>query len=296
MNELWHPLSRREAPDGPQLCTVISKTLERALRDWIRNVIDTRHLDDERLILRCDLEEAAQGTDELDGAERVAYLTSRDKLWDLVDAVLDLALPSFPDRGDKPNILDTFARQTWLMEVRTPLARILDDAGSVYTVRRDGSAIEHRTNSTVTALLDDAVSAADQPNRGSASRHLLQARNAAYARIPDPVKAYSEAIKAVEAAAHTTLEPNNSKATLGTMLHKIPTFREKLAVPITGKNGTEGIELIESLIATLWTGQTSRHGNCQVTRDETPPEALEAVHIAALLVQLFSSGAIHRSS
>jgi len=37
------------------------------------------------------------------------------------------------------------------------------------------------------------------------------------------VKAYSETIKAVEAAAHATVEPNNRKATLGSMIKVLRT-------------------------------------------------------------------------
>ncbi|MFD6115294.1 hypothetical protein ACFWG0_35085 [Streptomyces yangpuensis] len=67
------------------------------------------------------------------------------------------------------------------------------------------------------AAVEEALKAADQPERGSASRHLRQAMDLAYALHPDPVKAYSEAIKAVECALHDTIQPNNRRATLGTI-------------------------------------------------------------------------------
>lgn len=276
--------------------TGFSATLERALRNWILRVIKSRHLDEERLVVRCDLMEAGRDDSELDEAEQIAHLAPKAKLWDLVDAVLDLARPSSRPAGSTYDFLGQFERQRWVMEVRTPLQLILDDAGSIYTVHKSGLALERRMDLAAAVLLGDAVKSAEHPDRGSAARHLLQARDAAYARNPDAVKAYSEAIKAVEAAAHVTLQPNHGKATLGTMLGELRQIRRKLTVPIAGPGGTEGIAMVESLMETLWTGQTSRHGNLQVTRDETPAEAIAAVHIAALLVQLFASGAIRRTN
>jgi hypothetical protein len=44
----------------------------------------------------------------------------------------------------------------------------------------------------------------------------------------------------------------------------------------------------------LWTGQVSRHGGGKNSRDQTPEEARAAVHLAATLVQLLSSGALTR--
>lgn len=51
-------------------------------------------------------------------------------------------------------------------------------------------------------------------------------------------------------------------------------------------------ELERQGLAAMWDGQTSRHGKQHPTRKETPAEARAAVHLAALLVQYFSSGAI----
>jgi len=298
VNEPWHPLSRREAPDGPQLQTGISRPMEKALRDWILDVINKRRLDEQRLIVRCDLDLDARADDQLDEAEQVAFLARKEKLWDLIDAVLDLAAlrkPAQPVAGVGFWLVQA-ERQKWQLEVRRPLQVILDDAGSIFTVRKDGAALEQRMDPAVAALLEDAAAAADRPDRGSATRHLLQAREAAYARTPDTVKAYGEAIKAVEAAAHATLQPKHAKATLGTMLGEYKQIRGKLTTPIARPTGETGIEAVESLMDILWAGQTSRHGNLEVTRDETPEEAIEAVHIAALLVQLFASGAIRRAA
>ncbi|AKL71073.1 hypothetical protein M444_37240 (plasmid) [Streptomyces sp. Mg1] len=132
------------------------------------------------------------------------------------------------------------------------------------------------------------------PANGSAADHLATAWQAAYGRSPDPVRAYSESIKAVESAAHSVIQPNNAKATLGTMLGEIKNARHKLttAIPVPA---SDPIALVEAMMRTLWEGQTSRHG----TQSGTVPETLEAaragVHLAAALVQWFVSGAVVRT-
>lgn len=102
------------------------------------------------------------------------------------------------------------------------LARILDAAGSAHRVNDAENGLEERIVPTVREAvgqtIDDA-STATAP--GSAADHLTLSWQAAYGLHPDPVRAYGEAIKAVESAAPAVVEPNNSKATLGTMIRVI---------------------------------------------------------------------------
>jgi hypothetical protein len=56
-------------------------------------------------------------------------------------------------------------------------------------------------------------SASAKPEAGSAARHLRTAWDAVHALTPDPEKPYSQAIKAVESAAHALAEPKHSRAT-----------------------------------------------------------------------------------
>ena len=65
---------------------------------------------------------------------------------------------------------------------------------------------------------------------GSADRHLRKAWECAHTAEPDPVRSYSEAIKAVEAAAHAVVEPNNPNATLGTIIRKLRTHPESISL------------------------------------------------------------------
>ncbi|MFD8023937.1 hypothetical protein ACFV6G_26380 [Streptomyces lavendulae] len=175
------------------------------------------------------------------------------------------------------------------------LSRMLDDAGSAYRVTEAFNGLEER----VTPAVRDAVrhtiaDAAAAPGAGSAADHLAAAWQAAYGRSPDPVRAYSESIKAVESAAHAVIQPNNAKATLGTMLGEFKQARHKFTTALPSPAG-DPVAPVEAMMRALWEGQTSRHG----AQNGTVPEPLEAaragVHLAAALVQWFVSGAVIRT-
>ncbi|MGW3328551.1 hypothetical protein [Streptomyces virginiae] len=122
-----------------------------------------------------------------------------------------------------------------------------------------------------------------------------RARPAAYGRSPDPVRAYSESIKAVEAAAHAVIQPNNAKATLGTMLGEIKNARHKFTTVLSTPAGSDPIAPAEATMRALWEGQTSRHGAQHATVPETLEVARAGVHLAAALVQWCLSGAVTRT-
>ncbi|NNN34420.1 hypothetical protein HLK59_29485 [Streptomyces sp. S3(2020)] len=123
---------------------------------------------------------------------------------------------------------------------------------------------------------------------------MAKAWQCAYGRDPDPSKAYSEAIKAVESVSQALIEPKNSKATLGTMLKVIGHSPQRFATAISATNG-EDIVLVADMMRRLWQGQTSRHGSQNPTRLETQQEAEMAVHLAAILVQWFAAGLVSRT-
>lgn len=83
------------------------------------------------------------------------------------------------------------------------LGRILDDAGSAYRINEARDGLEERVTPAVRdAVRQTIADAAAEPAAGSAADQLTTAWQAAYGRGPDPERAYSEAIKAVECAAH----------------------------------------------------------------------------------------------
>ncbi|MFB7467039.1 hypothetical protein ACFCZ1_26690 [Streptomyces sp. NPDC056224] len=175
------------------------------------------------------------------------------------------------------------------------LSELLDDAGSAYRVNEEEDGLEIRVTPAVRdAVRQTLADAAASPAAGSAADHLATAWQAAYGRSPDPVRAYSESIKAVEAAAHSVIQPNNAKATLGTMLGEIRNARHKFTTAIPSPAG-DPVAPVEAMMRTLWEGQTSRHGAQSGTVPETLEAARAGVHLAAALVQWFVSGAVIRT-
>ncbi|WP_326585451.1 hypothetical protein OG889_45150 [Streptomyces sp. NBC_00481] len=300
MTNIWMPLSTRQESGE-----ALRADMPAALRPWIERVVRESARLSDRVLLRCDLaRDYHDGPgEEVDEDEFLAWCTPDDRLLDVVDALLDLMpytspAPALPTKGEtKPGMLESvaagFASMNFVKH-RRPLQELLDDGRSAYTIRADGHALVHRANPTVTALVGTAARAATQPDRGSASDHLQRAYTLAYALRPEPGRAYSEAIKAVECAAHATVEPNNTMATLGSMLRVLRQSPGQWAVALPGKTGTEGARVVESMMTLLWTGQMSRHGAQQATREETVDEARMAVDLAVSLVRWFSDGVVHR--
>ncbi|MET9090953.1 hypothetical protein ABZX72_02570 [Streptomyces cyaneofuscatus] len=177
------------------------------------------------------------------------------------------------------------------------LGNLLDDAGSAYRVTDDNSGLELRVSTGVSEAMRQTIADATAlTSTGSASDHLTTAWRAAYGLHPDPERAYSEAIKAVECAAHAVIQPNHKRATLGTMLGELKgPARPKFTTVLTTTDTKDPIAPVEELVRALWDGQTSRHGKQTPTAPETLEAARASVHLAATLVQWFSSGAVVRT-
>jgi hypothetical protein len=215
---------------------------------------------------------------------------SEEYLLDIVDAILSLGGPWPTEDG-------------WRMHNEPPankralaaLAELLDIAQSVYCVNAARDGLARRADAAATAAFQQAsLSAASAPSAGSSAEHLSNAWSTLHALRPDPSRAYSEAIKAVEAAAHAIVQPNHAKATLGTMLGELKNASHKFSLAIPGPTGSGDVAPLVAMIELLWTGQTSRHGAQTPTRTETREEADMAVHLAVTLVQWFAAGAIIR--
>lgn len=159
-------------------------------------------------------------------------------------------------------------------------------ANSAYQVNASWTGLELR----IAPEVQDQVQAVVDSTAGSAGEHLTRAWNAAYSRTPDPVRSYSESIKAVEAALGAHVSPDNSRLTLGTMIRDVTAKPEKWTFAIADGHAN-GVETVLNMMRTLWYGQTSRHAGVNPTRDETDEEAKAAVHFAATLVQFGVSGA-----
>ena len=83
--------------------------------------------------------------------------------------------------------------------------------------------------------------AARKPEAGSSAAQLRAASDAVRTLRPDPEKAYGQAIKAVESAAHAEVEPAKAEATLGVMRSNAAKF--ELAIPVRTRQATSRLWL-----------------------------------------------------
>jgi hypothetical protein len=187
-------------------------------------------------------------------------------------------------------------------EAGSRLNRALQQAGTVWEVvpvaGRTGFRMRRRASAATASALKQNTSAGD-----GASDHLGQAWQHAYGRDPDPGAAYSEAIKAVEAASIPVVVPNDPLATLGKVIGNLrgdaDKWRVNLSRPVrlSGKGSAAAnaypIDVVIGQLDLLWTNQSDRHAPVVPI---TPSQAETAVHLALVLVHMFRSGAIARTT
>jgi len=191
----------------------------------------------------------------LRGANDLTLLT-------LVDALLYLF----------PELTDRTAHMTETLRLGRSKYTVGPRNGSIGLVDR----IAEGEQAAIERLVDGA---------GTAGALLQQSFSAAFGLNPSPGEAYKMAVKAVETAAHQTIEPKNTGATLGTMLKVMRNAPVKWTLPVEERadhaHGNE--ELLIAMMQSLWDGQEDRH------RDGTVDlhEARAAFHAAVALVGWF---------
>jgi hypothetical protein len=176
------------------------------------------------------------------------------------------------------------------------LNRALQEAGAAWRV----APIEGTFNHRLERRTDPAASVAMKritSNQPRDSAHLSLAWEAAYGRDPQPSRAYSEAIKAVEQVAIPVVLPNDNLATLGKVIGALRaapggwdcTFTRDTKLP----SGTpvSPIEVVIAMLDLLWVNQTDRHAPIKPI---TQSHAESAVQVALALVEIFRSGAISK--
>ncbi|MFI6883977.1 hypothetical protein [Streptosporangium canum] len=168
----------------------------------------------------------------------------------------------------------------------------LTEAGSAWQPAKDASGLERRVDETVARAAEAVIATA----LAEAATHLRAAWAAAYGFHPDPEKAYSQAIKAAEAAVIPVTIPKDGSPTLGKALKHMQDTNEQTTrwtTVLHDKNGAPAsAEPIIGLIKLLWEGQRDRHAGGPTTKPTTQEAAEAAVHTAIALVQWFQSGAV----
>ncbi|PEG57655.1 hypothetical protein CQY21_26480 [Mycolicibacterium boenickei] len=175
---------------------------------------------------------------------------------------------------------------------RTSLDQTLAEARSAWRVgeRRGKLGLVRRLPKGV----EEAVKHASQlPNGG---KRLAEAWNAAFGLAPDPSRAYSLAIVAVEDAAIPVVCPKKVDAVLGDAIGDLAA-NEKWKLPHQREhNQAPPREVLVSMMRMLNRGQHDRHGGAPVPLpDMTQAEAESAVMLAATLVGWFSTDKVTKS-
>ena len=204
-----------------------------------------------------------------------AFMRDEDLLLDAIDHVL-----AYPDFS---------IQNPW--DAARVVAFYLDDARSVYDVFQVSDQeykIDYRQPPEITELVEEVTS-----DRSRAAEHLRRSWTLAFSREADPNAACVEATKAIEAAARDTIEPNNSRATLGTMIAAMEAKPTKWNTDLTSPD-LDGVGTVIGMMKAVWKGHL-RHGNPNEPLD-VPAERCEMiVHSAALLVHWFSSGRVRQA-
>lgn len=170
------------------------------------------------------------------------------------------------------------------------LKTYLLESGSAYTVEAANHGMCYLEKRVPEGVHIAADATFRQPNGG---KRLAVAWQEAFGVNPDPTKAYSEAVKAVEDAAIPVVCPNDTTATLGSVIGEVNAGTWKLPHLREHSNATTH-DVLVGMLRTLWTGQHDRHGGPStvgvpaVTQDE----AESAVLLAVTLVGWFETGKV----
>ena len=176
------------------------------------------------------------------------------------------------------------------------LEHVLREGHSAWKVSDHIDALERRQDTTVTSAAHHATETARSAGRPASAVRLEEAWSAAYGLHPEPSRAFSRAILAVEAVAVPAIVPNKADATLGHVLGQLRNQGHLYELAIVDKTGApSSVEALTGLVGLLWEGHTDRHEGNRPALPITQEAAEMAVHAAAVLVQWFSSGAIRRT-
>lgn len=170
------------------------------------------------------------------------------------------------------------------------LEGILNESRSIWQIgeRKGFVGLEKRVNPNMQQMADPIIR-----SDTSAGKHLSKAWNCAFGRIPDYSQAYSEAIKAVEAATTPVLSPKDADATLSKNAQNLwqqsgwhfeiePTRCDVPGGPI------------RLLMTGMMNSQPDRHGKTQF-EEVTKAKAEAAVFTAVFLVQNFNEKLMSRN-
>lgn len=264
----WKPLSVREGraePEGP--FEGVPAHIMRAVDEWLVEALEPRGFSAPdtlaqsiALLLHVSGDHRESATTWL----RTASARDEDKALDIVDCTLRVTGGRTADR--------------------LRVALIL--GGSVWRVNDKSDGLVRRVSPTEQASFESAVAPVD-----AASENLRTAWGKLYGRHPDPSDAWDHAIKACEALLAPIVMPNNTQATLGSILSAIEAKPSKFTLGLTSSGrGVTGVETLAHMLRLIWPNP-DRHPT-GASRPPTPEEVRHVVHLAVLVVNWLRHGAL----
>ncbi|MEU5963882.1 hypothetical protein ABZ777_21990 [Micromonospora parva] len=165
------------------------------------------------------------------------------------------------------------------------LAQILEDGGSVWTIRSDRKGLERRVDPAATQAFEQATNSDDL-----ASVELSQAWSRAFGRDSDASDAWDHSIKAVEAILAPIVVPAQDKPQLGHVLGQLRNQGERWRLVVPGPEQDHSVGPLVTMLRTIWPNP-DRHAAGD-PRTPSLAEAQTVVHLAVTIVQWARSGAI----
>jgi hypothetical protein len=167
---------------------------------------------------------------------------------------------------------------------------ILYQSGSKWSVARTDQGWE------LVQRVEDVVELAKNSlPKGLPKDLLAEAWLLAYGQNPRPSSAYAEAIKAMEASLVELVEPNNKKATFGTIISKLRDQKWVVGSETLTDAGSQN--LLVDLCNLAWKGQSDRHAtDFESFRSVTQRDAELAISVAIFVVHAANNGSIRKSS
>ncbi len=289
----WRPLSRRGTDPSPEedaLYEGVPPHLVQPLLHWIDSLFEHTSWEDEfpaserragRIAARVRLDLRAAPLSH-------AHAQNNQNIWSASRALVHLAGAS----GDTVllDVVDATLAEGTPKGAARDLEQLLTGGGSAWRVAGNRKSLERRVEPAATDAFRQAAA-------GDPGSHLATAWAAVYGRHPAPSRAYSEAVKAVEAACIPLVIPGarGARATLGKVIIDLSDHQQDWRLSICSAAAPAEISPLLAMLRLLWQGQTDRHGGSAPATPVTAPAAEAAVHLAVTLVQWFRSGAVRRA-
>jgi hypothetical protein len=160
------------------------------------------------------------------------------------------------------------------------LTRLLDIAGSVWTVAPDRQSLMKVVSDETQATYEAATSVTDE-----VTKEMREAWRNAFGRNGDPSDAWEHAIKALEDVLIPVVMPNNGKATLSHVIGELggqQAAQWEMVLP--GHDKTHDVAPLVAMLRLIWPNH-DRHGGTAPKRTPSEQEARAVVTLAATIVQ-----------